>query len=281
MAKTDSKSDFTWLRISFWCVALALGAADCWATRFTMNPDGVSYLDMGDAYFRGDWHIAVNAYWSPLYSWILGLFLKVLRPSAYWEYPMAHLVNFLIYAAALGSFEFFLRAWIDYRRRSSPEGSEAAPTEWAWWILGYSLFISSSLILITVKVVTPDMYVAAFVYLAFGLILRMRTGTATWRTSVLLGLVLGLAYLAKAVMFPLAFAFIVATVFSCRSGWREIRYAAVSALVFLLVSSPLIATLSRAKGHLTFGDSGKWNYVMFIDGVRPFFSEKRQGQTSG
>ena len=34
-----------------------------------MISDGVSYLDIGDAYFRGDWKAAVNAYWSPVYSW--------------------------------------------------------------------------------------------------------------------------------------------------------------------------------------------------------------------
>ena len=84
-------------------MALAIGAAQAWATRFATNPDGISYLDIGDAYWRGDWHHPINAYWSPLYSWILGFFFKVLRPSAYWEYPVVHLVNFLIYVAALSS----------------------------------------------------------------------------------------------------------------------------------------------------------------------------------
>src|SRR6266704_6885585 len=101
-------TDLKTFRICCWIVALALGAAQAWTTRFTMNPDGISYLDIGDAYWRGDWHNAINAYWSPLYSWILGFFLKVLKTTAYWEYPMVHLVNFLIYAAALGCFEFFL-----------------------------------------------------------------------------------------------------------------------------------------------------------------------------
>src|SRR5207302_7251773 len=103
---------YKWLRICCWCVALTLGAADAWSTRFDANPDGISYLDIGNAYWRGDWHNAINAYWSPLYSWILGFFLKVLKPSAYWEYPVAHLVNFLIYLSALGSFEFFLGTFI-------------------------------------------------------------------------------------------------------------------------------------------------------------------------
>src|SRR5438309_237527 len=64
------------VRIFLWLLAIALGAAQAWATRFTMNPDGISYLDMGDAYWRGNWHMAINAYFSPFYSWILGFFMK-------------------------------------------------------------------------------------------------------------------------------------------------------------------------------------------------------------
>src|SRR5438132_10108218 len=141
---------YKWLRLSFWCVAIMLGAADAWVTRFTMNPDGISYLDIGDAYWRGDWHNAINAYWSPLYSWILVFFLKVLKPSAYWEYPLAHLVNFLIYVLALACFEFFLASFIrEYRLRlAGSGGEEIGLSEPSWWLLGYSLFLSTSILMI-------------------------------------------------------------------------------------------------------------------------------------
>src|ERR1035437_1946521 len=198
------------LRIFFWCAAIALGAADVWATRFTMNPDGISYLDIGAAYWRGDLHTAINAYWSPLYSWILGFFLKVLKPSAYWEYPVVHLVNFLIYVAALACFDFFLVTFIAYCKRRDQQHKDGYTglSELDWWLLGYSLFLSSSLILIGLRVVTPDMCVAAFVYLASALIVKIRSGFAVRSTSVFLGIVLGFAYLTKAVMFPLAFVFL-------------------------------------------------------------------------
>src|SRR5216683_1711744 len=128
-----SNSPHRMLRICCWGLALALGAAQAWATRFTMNPDGISYLDIGDAYWRGDWHNAINAYWSPLYSWILGFFLKVLKPSAYWEYPLAHLVNFLIYVATLGCFEFFLNSIItEWRRRAETNRGEIGLSEFSW-----------------------------------------------------------------------------------------------------------------------------------------------------
>ena len=240
------------LRILFWGAAIALGAADAWAARFTINPDGISYLDMGDAYWRGDWHMAINAYWSPLYSWILGFFLKVLKPSPYWEYPLAHLVNFLIYVAALACFEFFLRAFIRRHREPEKEAGEADEVtlpEWAWWALGYSLFIWTSLVLITLRLVTPDMCVAGFVYLATGLILQIRSRAATWRTYALLGVVLGFAYLAKAVMFPLAFVFLAVAMFSLGDLRKAAPRVALSVMVFLVIAAPFMIAISRAKGR--------------------------------
>jgi hypothetical protein len=263
-----------WLRIFFWFAAVVLGAVDAWATQFTMNPDGVSYLDMGDAYVRGDWHMAINGNWSPFYSWLLGLALKVLKPSAYWQYPVAHAVNFLVYVAAMGCFEFFLCAFIKEQRESREglgEDGEATLPDWAWWALGYSLFISTSLVLITIRVVTPDMCVAGFVYLASGLLLRIRSGSVGWRTFVLLGVVLGLGYLAKAVMFPLAIFFVAVEAASFGKLRKAVAPVMMSALAFLAVASPFIVALSRIKGRLTFGDSGSLAYAAFVDGVDIMF----------
>jgi hypothetical protein len=258
------------LRILCWCAAIAFGAVDAWATRHNMNLDGISYLDMGDAYLRGDWNMAINAYWSPLYAWLLGLFLKVLKPSPQWEFPVVHLVNFVIYLAALASFEFFLRAFIDYRRKRESgacDSWDVSLPEQAWWILGYSLFIWTSLILIGTNLVTPDMCVAAFVYLASGLLLRVRGGSARWRTFVFFGAVLGFGYLAKAVMFPLAFVFLAVAMFTFGNTWKAEPRILISMLIFLSIASPLIVSLSHAKGRLTFGDSARVAYEIYVDGV--------------
>ena len=257
------------LRISCWAVALTLGAAQAWATRFNMNPDGISYLDIGDAYWRGDWHNAINAYWSPLYSWILGFFLKVLKPSAYWEYPLVHLVNFLIYVAALGCFEFFLTTFISEcrRHRAKSSSSEIGFSEPSWRLLGYSLFVSTSILMIGLGLVTPDVCVAASVYAASGIVLRIRR-EATLGTCAALGAVLGLAYLSKAVMFPLAFVFLAAAFYRNRSKLR--RDVAVAVLLLAGVAGPFIATLSHSKQRLTFGDVGPIAYEICVDGVDIF-----------
>src|SRR5579864_1683233 len=94
--------------LAFWVFALALGAIQAWSSRFDMAPDGIQYLDNSDAYFRGDWTNAANTQWSPMYVWLLGSPLKILKPTAYWEFPVVHLVNFVIYICAIATFQLFL-----------------------------------------------------------------------------------------------------------------------------------------------------------------------------
>ncbi len=238
-----------------------------------MNPDGIHYLDMGDAYWRGDWHMAINAWWSPLYSWLLGLCLMALKPSADREFPVAHLVNLLVYVAAIGCFEAFLRAFVDDRGssgRTIQEGDGVLP-EWAWWTLGYSLFIWTTLKLIPMSLVTPDLCVAAFVYLAAALLLRARTGTAGWRPFVLLGAVLGFGYLTKTVMFPLALVILAVAMFSSGSPRRSLSRVSAAALVFLGIAAPFVGALSRSKGRLTVGESARVDYAVYVNGVDLFF----------
>ena len=93
-------------------LAVALAAVQAWGGRFLIKPDGVSYLDIADAYLRGDWRNAVSTYWSPLYSWLLCR-PSPSRPPPLWEFPIVKIVNFAIFLAVLAAFEWFAR-----RRRS-------------------------------------------------------------------------------------------------------------------------------------------------------------------
>jgi len=267
---TDGNCRQRWLRVTFWLIAIALGALYAWDARHLMNGDGLSYLDMGDAYVHGHWNLTINTLWSPLYAWILGLALLVLNPSPYWEFSIVHLVNFAIYLCALGCFDFFLRELIRYHREqkavTDKDGFVTLP-EWTWQMLGYILFLWSSLSLIGVSGVIPDMCVAALVYLASGILLRIRRQAAGWPAFVLLGLVLGFGYLAKAPMFLLAFVFLMVSMFSVGNLRRAAPRVLAAAAVFLLVGGPFIIALSKTKGRLTVGDSGKLNYIWHVNGI--------------
>src|SRR5262245_29254056 len=91
-ARSSRTESILWSRTHCRMLAVTLGGLHAWtaATQQSMNEDGISYLDMGDAYLRGDWNMAVNTVWSPLYSWILGGTMKVIRPSMAWEFPVVH-----------------------------------------------------------------------------------------------------------------------------------------------------------------------------------------------
>jgi len=268
-----------WLPILFWLLAIVLGSIHTWAamTSHSMNEDGISYLDIGDAYIRGDWYIALNSVWSPMYSWILGLVMYIVKPSMHWEFPVVHLVNFALYLVALICFAIFWKQLRQWQQERALENDLILP-EWAWLSIGYLLFIWSSLSLIQIWSVTPDMLMAIFVYLAATLVVRIRRGAIAWSSFALLGIVLGLGYLAKAFMFPMGFVFLGMALLTAGNLRRSIPLALVALGIFLLLSSPFIVLISQAKGRFTFSDAGKLTYVRHINHV-PY--PHWQGETSG
>ena len=201
----------------FRTLAILLGFLQGWAYRHEYFGDVVSHIEIGEAYLRGDLSTALNGYFSPLYGCILGFLLFLLKPSPYWEYTVVIFCNFLIYLLSLLAFEFFVSKLIEHQKNSSlktsNEGYISLP-EWAIRSLGYSFFIFYSLSMISITSTTPDILVSAFLYLILGIILHIRLGNNNLITFILFGLVLGFSYLAKEVMFPLAFVFIVIGILS-------------------------------------------------------------------
>ncbi len=260
------------LPAAFRLLTVALGGLHTWAaiTQYSMNADGIAYLDMADAYLRGDWRAAINPVWSPLYSWVLGPVMRLVRPAMRWEFAVVQLVNFAIYLGALACFEFYwqqVRRYAQTRATSDVAGGGLTLPGWSWPLLGYALFIWTALSLIEIWSVTPDMLLAALVYLAAGLVLRIRQGQAASLTFAMLGVVLGLAYLAKAVMFPLALILLGISLLSAPRPWRAAPLALAGLAGFAVFSAPYIAAISQAKGPLTLGEAGQLTYVRYVNGV--------------
>lgn len=257
------------LEIGFWLLAVGLGFLHAWADRhYLSNADTMSYLDIAEAYLRQDWSTAVNAYWSPLYSWLIALGLLLVRPSPYWKFTILHLVNFAIYLFALGCFAFLIRELVQLNRslreKLLAEGLVILPG-WAIGALGYPLFIWSSLYLILIAEESPDLLVASFIYLASALILHIRRQPSRWVPFLFLGITLGLGYLAKSVMLPMALVFLGAAMFSVGSLRRALPRISLAVVLFILLAGPFVISISRAKGRLTFGDTGKLNYLWSIN----------------
>jgi hypothetical protein len=250
------------VRMASWSFAFVAGILQAWSYRFYIEPDGVNYLDVAAAYLRGDWSHAVNGYWSPLYSWLFVLIASLFHPSAYWESTFLHLLNFIFYLLALLSFEFFFRRLTSLLEARYPNtvGDEKLP-EWAWWVLGYTAFLLAALRLLTLGSDTPDMVLAVFLFLSAGLLIDLANRQVSVMRYFWLGLALGVAYLTKSVMFPLSFVYMLTAAFACGGMKRPDARVLAALAAFALVSCPWIVVLSRAKGHLTFGETGKVAYL--------------------
>lgn len=266
--QTTSNHQLRRLEVGFWLLAILLGFVHAWADRhYLFNADAMSYLDIAEAYLRRDWATAVNAYWSPLYSWLLALVLLVIKPSPYWKFTVLHLVNFGIYLFAFGCFSFLIRELVRARRIERAELGLVTVPDRALVALAYSLAIWSSLFLITVALESPDMLVAAFVYLATGLLVRIRRDPSGWATFIVLGVVLGAGFLAKSVMLPLTVIFLLGCIFTIGNLRRALPRVALAGALFVLVAGPFVFAMSQAKGSLTTGKTGKLNYLWSINRV--------------
>jgi hypothetical protein len=250
------------LKLSLRILILALGFVQAWAGRFYIELDGMNYLDVARAYERGDWVHAINGYWSPLYSWLLAAVEIIFRPSPYWQSTYLHLLNFVLFIVALITFEFFVERLLSLVTFLFPElNDEIARPAWAWWLLGYTAFAVCTLRVITLSNDTPDIALAAVVFLATGWLIDLRQFERGAVRYALLGVILGVAYLTKGVMFPLFFVFLFAVAFARVSCTKPDLRALATLVGFLVVSLPFVGALSYVKGHFTFGETGKVAYI--------------------
>jgi hypothetical protein len=180
-------------------------------------------------------------------------------------------------------FRFFLHEVIHFSHgrvsvnEANSERRVAVP-EWALLLLGYAIFLWASLELVSLYDVSPDQAVLACVCLEAGFLLRLRRDP-TFRNFAFFGLLLGLGYWIKAILFPLGLLTLLFVYLWKRPSriWRH--GTMLSALVFLGVSAPLVLVLSSQKGRPTFGESGKLNYAWAVS-PRTFW-RNWQGETPG
>jgi hypothetical protein len=261
-------SAITWShrKLAWTCraIALALGLVQAWAFRYEANPDGVSYLDVADAYREGRWEDAPNGYWSPLYSWLLALGGLALRlpPSA--DFVLAHVINFVAFVAALVAFEYFLRGVAAV----GDPGAEGNPGRMHdWWILGYALFVWAGLGLIGLGKITPDILLAAAAFSVAGVLIRIRLAPTQWRHAVMLGLFAGVGYLTKLAFLPLTGVLLGVALVLWGRNRRTPPMLLLCVACLALVAMPYAVALSRAKGRFTFGDTGRIAYAWLVNGV--------------
>ena len=258
------------LRALFWSLATLLGALQVWAHRNEVSPDSISYIELAWASVRGGLHQIVNAYWSPLYPFLLSLPFRYFHPSSKWEFTTTHVLNFVVYLLCLVFFEFFVNELLVARQdsRCTREGSRPLEPQIVR-IWGYLFFLWCAYFWVGPTWVTPDLCVSAIVFVAVTVLVRIRRGCGSAATFAGLGGLLGLGYLAKSAMLPLSVVFFCSAFLLSRRGGASLRAATLRLLlalvVFTGVALPLVLSLSSMKGRITFGDTGKIAYLEFVN----------------
>ena len=271
-------------RWPFWSAALFIGLLQTWAHRHDFAPDGISYMDIAWATARFGLAHLVNGYWSPLYPFLLSFEFRFFHPSPQMEFAAVHLLNFVLFVGTIASFELFLNELILARRRASSMTAEsAAGSERTLRLWGSVLFVWATQFWLGPALITPDLCVATLVFLATALLLRIRRGLASWPLFLIFGTLLGLAYLAKTVMFFVAFVFLTSAFFLGRKSGLPLRSAALRSLlaagVFACFALPFVHALSLQKGRLTIGDAGSINFAEYVNRATLWFHW--QGEPSG
>lgn len=251
------------------CVALIMLAAivQTWATRYEMNEDGISYLELASAYVHHSWTSAINVYWSPLYPALLAPALVLKHSTGAEDFVVAHLVNFGCFCISLLSFRFFFLELLRTQRHLFPVSSFSDVPVWVWHLLGYALFISCSLDLITITLVSPDLLLSATVFAVLGLLLRIqRPSKVKWHAgySAVIGVLLGLGYLGKPVMFIFCLAVVATILVSNVRKKLALGGLVLAFLVFASIAGPYIAIISGKLHRFTIGENGRLTYLFVV-----------------
>src|SRR3989442_6851338 len=266
-SRIDEWTSRSHIRIGCWAVAILLAGLRAWASRnYLQSNDAISYLDLAGHFARGNLSQAINSYWSSLYPALLGVALRVLRPSPYWEFPVAHAVNFLIFVAAFGAFDFLLQQLknADGSDVLQPNRTSRLLDEPLWLGTSYLVFLYCEMILSGLQVVTPDVLMGMFLLIGAAFTVRIRGGKSAWVDYAAVGFAWGAGYLAKAAMLPLGFVFLL-TVPLCEKR-NKIRATLILAATATLIVGPWIWVVSRTVGPVATGSSGSLNYAWFVNG---------------
>jgi len=215
--------------------------------RYQINPDAVSYISIAQKYLSGDFSLAVNGYWSPLFSWLMiPLLLMGIEP----------LIAAKIMILTVGAFTVWGVGILASKLRIEKEIRIVIVIFSAPLILGYAFHST-----------TPDLLTVCTLiyYLTFALHkdYPKKKHTALWA-----GVFGALAYLSKAYNFAFFLAHFILlnfTLFLIKDTDSKKRKRIANSFVkgiltFFVISGIWIFSISQKYDKFTIGTSGKYNY---------------------
>lgn len=243
---------------SLFVLGFVLVALTAYSARYTLNPDGVSYISIASQYVDGHSSDAINAYWSPLLSWLIAPLIAL----GFTGQDSFMIVNTLI---ALGIiFVGVITIW-----RYSNKNFMAT---FAFW-----LSILPFLMFATQTVITPDLLtvlsMGLFILVVFKLEESLRSKELDLKWLILTAAVGAIGYYAKLFFLPFFMAAIITLLITRQSllvssekkwTWikperKDLRALLLLILLLFLFIAPWVLAISVKSGHLTLGTSFSYN----------------------
>ncbi len=225
-------------------VVLALGLVGFY--RYQLGPDGVPYISIAEKYAAGDWQNAVNGYWGPLISWLLVPFLLLGLPALLSTKLLTLCIGFFAIIGLRRMLDRFELS--DSLRRAILLSSVIIVLEFALWIF------------------TPDLLLSCILLYYFSIVFRGDYPGGA-RKGSLCGMIGALAYLAKAYAVPFFLChFTIMNVLhylaSPESKKRKtvIRSFVLGVVVFVVLVSPWVYTISSKYDTVTVGMGGRYSW---------------------
>src|SRR5580765_479640 len=226
--------------VAVFLVQIVLAVKSAWMFHDQLNPDGLAYIRIAQYYLSGQTALMISGYWGPLLSWLIVPWLLV------FEDPVlaAHA------AMAVSAVVFLFGCFCVLRAVRLPGTAIMIGT----WITAFLSVAWSG------TYITPDLLMAGLFCCGTSRLLSDKW-VANTRTALGAGIVLGTAYLAKAVALPVSALMIIAlagtNVAVCKSSLRQtVRATTIIVAGFLMVAGPWIGILSYKYGHPVFSTSG-------------------------
>ncbi|MBL7813208.1 MAG: hypothetical protein JNL57_13380 [Bacteroidetes bacterium] len=229
-----------WLRQGSWplYISILFGIVVTAWQWYAINPDGIAYSDIAGKWAHGRFYEAINAYWSPFWSWLLVPFLWLgLTPLA-----AIRLLELLLLFFALIDWKHWLQ-WLAGKQRPA----------WLPWL---ELAGGINLAYYAQAISGPDL-------LATLLVLHFVRLLISDRHTAYMGILLGIMFLTK--VYLLYFGILasgLALIYRIQQGtiWAaELRRVFSILSISLLFIVPWIAALNYKYGNLSLGSSGKYN----------------------
>jgi len=250
---------------------------------YSLDGDGMAYMDVADLIHAHHWPGVINAYWNPLYPALLALAQSVFHTTRSNELHAYYILNYVIFLASVVSMLVFVSALTKLSRGLSvrPESEAADPpifgnvgrllNKEALQLLGVGLLVIATGRELSMATIRPDALLQALMLAAFAMLLQSFASESLLYAPAM-GFFFGLAYLTKSFAFLIALLTIaLMVVFQAwvqrRKPVRVVVAGALALLVFAAIAGPYIGALSKQKHHFDFGDSGALNYAWYVSGT--------------